>query len=448
MIDQLSDRLGPVGRERFLARLNMKRISAAKVRRRIYEKIFQVFISRAWVLLFALLAAIGSSAVLLVAGTGTARNVGAAMGASGVTGLALKLFAAVRKVHSEPAGISLADLVDIPDYSGQTSFVRQVDVDMKRALDLLPEERLVVIFIDDLDRCSPAKVAQVMEAVNLFLAGEYGRCAFIVGMDAEIVAASLQSAYEKVAGHLPPEVGNHLGWSFMGKFIQLPFLLPPVASSDLGRYADGLTATVASRPSLLMRTPNQHPEGGHMKSRNEQNNSPPTEDSQPLRPRRDGDAPLTGAGDEPIPFGTSKEFPYLVRQQAARFSRNPRELKRFVNALRFQYFLLWERLPQTGHEVTLDQLTRWVVFTLGWPQTVAWVWRNPAMAPDRLRSLEKIACEADDFPDWVKRALDLLGADPAQSAWSKDPDLFDFFRRESKLLEFERLSAAIEGGLW
>ena len=50
-----------------------------------------------------------------------------------------------------------------------------------------------VIFIDDLDRCFPAKVGQVVEAINLFLAGDLPKCMFVIGMDTELVAAALQA---------------------------------------------------------------------------------------------------------------------------------------------------------------------------------------------------------------------------------------------------------------
>ena len=53
-----------------------------------------------------------------------------------------------------------------------------------------------MIFVDDLDRCSPAKVGEVIEAINLFLAGEYPNCAFVIGIDAEVVAASMEVVHE------------------------------------------------------------------------------------------------------------------------------------------------------------------------------------------------------------------------------------------------------------
>ncbi len=50
----------------------------------------------------------------------------------------------------------------------------------------------IVVFIDDLDRFSPQKVAEVTGGINLFLASEFPDCMFVFGMDAEIVAAPLR----------------------------------------------------------------------------------------------------------------------------------------------------------------------------------------------------------------------------------------------------------------
>jgi hypothetical protein len=101
--------------------------------------------------------------------------------------------------------VSLGDYLDIPDYGTELGYIHRVEADLRRVLDSVPERhRPIVIFIDDLDRCSPAKVAQVVEAVNLFLGGEFPNCMFVIGMDAEMVAAALQAAHQDMIACLPP----------------------------------------------------------------------------------------------------------------------------------------------------------------------------------------------------------------------------------------------------
>jgi hypothetical protein len=60
---------------------------------------------------------------------------------------------------------------------------------------------------------------------------------FVLGMDAEMVAAALQESYNNVIRRLP-QYSTHppVGWKFMDKFIQLPFVIPPTEQKDLDMY--------------------------------------------------------------------------------------------------------------------------------------------------------------------------------------------------------------------
>jgi predicted KAP-like P-loop ATPase len=120
----------------------------------------------------------------------------------------------------------LNELLDVPEYNKELGFVHQVEADLKRVLESLPDKsRKILIFIDDLDRCYPDKVAQVMSAVNLFLAGDFANCYFVLGMDTEMVAAALQAAHRDMISFLLTDAGIPVGWRFMDKFVQLPVLL-------------------------------------------------------------------------------------------------------------------------------------------------------------------------------------------------------------------------------
>src|SRR4029077_8592775 len=131
--------------------------------------------------------------------------------------------------------------LDIPNYSAEVGFIHHAEADLRRVLGSVQGQYLpIVIFIDDLDRCSPAKVAAVVEAVNLFLAGDFPDCMFVLGMDTEMVAAALQAAHKEMINCLPGDSGILVGWRFMDKFVQLPFLIPPAEPDELDRYRASL----------------------------------------------------------------------------------------------------------------------------------------------------------------------------------------------------------------
>lgn len=109
----------------------------------------------------------------------------------GTTGITLiKGIVQYRNIKKGSADISISKYLRVPDYNAKLGFVHFAEEDLERVLDLITKP--IVIFIDDLDRCSPDKVAALTEAINLFLAGEFKNCIFVLGMDSEIIAASLE----------------------------------------------------------------------------------------------------------------------------------------------------------------------------------------------------------------------------------------------------------------
>jgi len=112
----------------------------------------------------------------------------------------------------------------------------------------------LIVFIDDLDRCTPATTAQVLEAINLFLSESFPRARFVLGLDPEVVAAHIDRTYTDLlktsaisfAGDPTP------GWTFLRKLVQLPIMLPTVADESIDRLLDAtLAPVVAERPTSV-----------------------------------------------------------------------------------------------------------------------------------------------------------------------------------------------------
>lgn len=62
----------------------------------------------------------------------------------------------------------------------------------------------------------------------------------------------------------------------------------------------------------------------------------------------------------------------LILDIAPQFLSNPRDLKRFMNVFRFQYFLLLAR-ESTGFSIIPDKcLMRWIILSLQWPDVIQW----------------------------------------------------------------------------
>ena len=156
-----------------------------------------------------------------------------------------------------------------PDYNKQSAFIEEFHEDFAKIVDAYIGDDRVFVFIDDLDRCEHPKSADLMQAINLMIADDPS-VVFILGMDREKVAASLAVKYESILAYLPsetPEIdpdilarrsaskGLAYGYTFIEKFVQLPFQVPQPSQADFERFFDKLGTSSSSNSSLSKSLP-------------------------------------------------------------------------------------------------------------------------------------------------------------------------------------------------
>ncbi len=84
----------------------------------------------------------------------------------------------------------------------------------------------IAIFLDDLDRCSPERVVEVLEAVHLCLEGL--PFVTVLGMDSRVVSHSIASRYEFMLEDQATSIEKEAyGQYFLQKIVHIPFQLPP-----------------------------------------------------------------------------------------------------------------------------------------------------------------------------------------------------------------------------
>jgi len=135
---------------------------------------------------------------------------------------------------------------------------RKEEVDGKETPDNKRINR-IILYIDDLDRCPPERVVQVLQAIHLLLA--FPLFVVIVGVDARWVTRSLQESYEWLRGEDEDEKdsengkqkrvsgdssgnGNDQGATphdYLEKIFQIPFWLRPMDPIATSKFLDGLT---------------------------------------------------------------------------------------------------------------------------------------------------------------------------------------------------------------
>jgi hypothetical protein len=92
--------------------------------------------------------------------------------------------------------------------------------------------RTLVVFVDDLDRCSDEVVVQVCEAVKLYL--DAPGLVFILACDMSVIARGVGVAARGGAGE---------GRTYLEKIIQVAYRLPPPSKTDLANLVRGYSAS-------------------------------------------------------------------------------------------------------------------------------------------------------------------------------------------------------------
>lgn len=350
IVKQVTERLSPVDRELFFFRLHLKRLDIAKIRRKITDgvlsKLYELFVHWWWLYLVIPVATYYVQHWKLAATY--LQPIPGISQLGGVLDLGLLVFQAIlarKRNLSTPAKIELGDLVNAPDYDANLGFIHQVTEDLKITLELVaPSSRPLVIFIDDLDRCSPGKVCAVVEAVNLFLAGEFEHCMFVLGIDDEVVAAALNKAHADVFALMPTYArSTSIGWRFMDKFVQLPFIMPPPTPSEMANYAQSLLATKELKGKLTLQarrkvaTSLEEDQTGKSIEAIVEEVDRALQLDPAQKSELTNDAATIAKMNKDIKEFTDDDngIAQIIKDGIKNFSRNPREAKRFVNSFRF-----------------------------------------------------------------------------------------------------------------
>jgi len=94
------------------------------------------------------------------------------------------------------------------------------------------QNKRLVVFIDDLDRCLPEKTIEIFEVIKLFL--DVSKCVFVIGVAREMIERGIEVRY-KANGKSPIS-----GKDYIEKIIQVPFILPPIREKDMIRFIENL----------------------------------------------------------------------------------------------------------------------------------------------------------------------------------------------------------------
>ncbi len=312
---------------------------------------------------------------------------------------------------------NLIKYIEAPDYKKQSAFVEEFHEDFAKIVDAYIGNDRVYVFIDDLDRCEHPKSADLMQAINLMIADDPS-VVFILGMDREKVAASLAVKYENILKYLPSETteidpdilarrsankGLAYGYTFIEKFVQLPFLVPQPSQSDFERF---LTQLATSTPPNLqpakssskffqlpwgkfkLALPQRNNSQKHLTSATSNqtsdlknlfldNPSIQSEQTEKEKARASVIKRLEAIQVNKSDNRDSQTVRNIIMMVAPALDYNPRRIKHFINVFRLKVYianetgLFFEERDENDNllvpSLTFEQLGKFTAISLKWP---------------------------------------------------------------------------------
>lgn len=98
----------------------------------------------------------------------------------------------------------------------------------------------IIIFIDDLDRCSENVVLDILESIKLVLNSK--NCIFFLGCDKEYLECALSIKYKELIEFLKTNEESEqttfkkFADEYLEKIIQIPFYIPPLTEETISKY--------------------------------------------------------------------------------------------------------------------------------------------------------------------------------------------------------------------
>lgn len=113
------------------------------------------------------------------------------------------------------------------DNKTPTDNIRKFRNDFEEMLSSVHGIDNLVVIVDDLDRCTPDRIIDTLEAIKLFLSVK--KTTFIIAVDQRIIEYAVNTKYPQIEGF-------GVSSDYIEKIIQLPIKIPELSSKDIENY--------------------------------------------------------------------------------------------------------------------------------------------------------------------------------------------------------------------
>lgn len=267
----------------------------------------------------------------------------------------------------------------------------------------------VIVFIDDLDRCSHDTVIGTLEAIKLFLFVK--NTAFIIGADERLIKYAVRMRFPEIPGD-----NTEVGRDYLEKLIQYPIRIPPLSDLELTIYVNLLFTNLFTDPGEF-----EHIRSNVLKKKNE--------DQFGFTLNLENIADFVKVVDEKLKEAlllSAQIIPVLT----VGLNGNPRQTKRFLNTMLLRY----EMAKSKGEELNKRVLAKLMLLEYFKSETFKTFYeqqgQNKGIIPS-MNIMEDIA--KNDVVD--DKIIKKLPTD--QQAYLQDPWIKNWLTSEPSLIDLD-----------
>lgn len=315
--------------------------------------------------------------------------------------------------------------------------------------------RPVMVIIDDLDRCRPEFVVDLVRGIQTLLRSP--RVVFVILGDRDWIERAFETHHQAMSKlNVGPE--QTFGARFVEKAIQMSFILPEMPADRQESYVRGIllrTGADSSGPAdeaaevasevrdLVQRTGAEATNAAEFKAVRDQAFAAYQDKARPGDGKAMERAQIDKLVNEELAIHAAvsdtvqDEIKHRLECLATCLPANPRQIKRIINSITMYYAVALQQNGMAADDPRCLELAIWVVIMTEWPDS----WRVLACCPELVEIL------AADDPEAALAALDvaLLPGSPASTLreirrMRADPRLMKLI--EGKADDLPRLTTA------
>lgn len=301
----------------------------------------------------------------------------------------------------------------------------------------------LIVLIDDLDRCSPERIIENLEAIKLFL--NVDKTAFVIGADPRIVRHAIAWKYRDHESKIDSErseeeSGDRLITDYLEKLIQFPYHLPRLSPAEIETY-------------MVLLFCERYLDDEQFQSVVAACNEQRSENRYAVFGSAAVKAAIAGVNtnetDKQLELAKALTFCAAVAPLVTEgLKGNPRQVKRFLNA-----FAMRKQLACVANLENIDDAVLVKLMLLEYVKErhfrQLYNWQADQQGhPDKIIELEKVICPPEgnsDDEDAVKKIDDKWGGSWTRRWIAMEPSLVGVDLRDYFWVTRDRLQSTLSG---